>query len=76
MERGWIMIICSVVVHKDGQGAPDNLATDKDSDPATTSTGKDNVVSKKSVSDKERKVKCHLSGALGPSNKPREQRHQ
>lgn len=32
-----------------------------------TGTSRDNVVSKKSVSDKKRKVKCHLSGALGLS---------
>lgn len=51
------MKICSDAVQKDGQGAPDNLSKDKDNDPAT-SRGKDNV-SKKSVSDKDRKVKCH-----------------
>ncbi|XP_059201701.1 aryl-hydrocarbon-interacting protein-like 1 [Centropristis striata] len=29
-----------VVVHEDSQGAPDNRATDEDSDPAATTTGK------------------------------------
>lgn len=58
----------SVVVHEDRQGAPDNRATDKDSDPAATSTGEDNVVSKRSACDKGRKkVKCQSSTAPGPS---------
>ncbi|XP_042348824.1 aryl-hydrocarbon-interacting protein-like 1 [Plectropomus leopardus] len=58
----------SVVVHEDGQGAPDNRATDRDSDPAPTSTGKDNVVSKRSGRDKGgKKVKCQSSAARGPS---------
>lgn len=58
----------SVVVHKDGQGALDNRATDTDSNPVPTSTGKDNVVSKRSASDKGRKkVKCQSSAAPGPS---------
>lgn len=60
--------IVSAVVHEDGQGAPDNRATDKDSDPAPTGTGKDNVVSKRSACDKGRKkVKCQSSAAPGPS---------
>ncbi|XP_051277064.1 uncharacterized protein LOC127375190 [Dicentrarchus labrax] len=57
----------SFVGHEDGQVAPDNRATDKDSNPAPTSTGKDNVVSKRSVSHKSRKVKCQSSAAPGPS---------
>ncbi|XP_056238140.1 myb-like protein X isoform X1 [Seriola aureovittata] len=58
----------SVVVHEYGQGAPDNRATDKDSDPVPTSTGKDNVVSKRSACDKgKKKVKCQSSPAPGPS---------
>lgn len=48
----------SVMVHEDGQSAPDNQATDNDSNPAATSTGKDNVESKRSTSDKGRKGKC------------------
>ncbi len=58
----------SVMVHEDGQGAPDNRATNKDSDPPATSTGKDNVVSKRSECDKGRKkVKCQSSAAPAPS---------
>lgn len=58
----------SVVVHEDGQGAPDNRATDKDSNPVPTSTGKDNVVSKRSARDKgSKKVKCQSSAAPGSS---------
>ncbi|XP_078116460.1 uncharacterized protein LOC144524224 [Sander vitreus] len=57
----------SVVVHEDGQGAQDNRATDKDSDPAPTDTGQNNV-SKRSASDKGRKkVKCQSGAAPGPS---------
>ncbi|KAF3694052.1 Transcription initiation factor TFIID subunit 7 [Channa argus] len=57
-----------VVVHGDGQGAPDNRTTDKDSNPVPTSTGKDNVVCKGSACDKGRKkVKCQSSAAQGPS---------
>ncbi|TKS72201.1 AH receptor-interacting protein [Collichthys lucidus] len=48
----------SVMVHEDGQSAPDNQATDNDSNPAATSTGEDNVESKRSTSDKGRKGKC------------------
>ncbi|XP_030252511.1 uncharacterized protein LOC115568910 [Sparus aurata] len=55
----------SVVVQEDGQGAPDNRAADKDSDPAPTGTGEDNVVSKRSARDKGRKVKCQSSAAPG-----------
>ncbi|GAA6223027.1 uncharacterized protein LOC108872548 isoform X1 [Lates japonicus] len=58
----------SAVVHEYGQGAPDNRARDKDSDPAPTGTGKDNVASKRSACDKGRKkVKCQSSAAPGPS---------
>ncbi|XP_033488519.1 uncharacterized protein LOC117260633 [Epinephelus lanceolatus] len=58
----------SVVVHEDGQGAPDNRATDKDSNPVPTSTGEDNVVSKRSARDKgSKKVKCQSSAAPGSS---------
>ncbi|XP_035525674.1 uncharacterized protein LOC118333960 [Morone saxatilis] len=57
----------SFVGHEDGQVVPDNRATDKDSNPAPTSTGKDNVVSKRSVSDTGRKVKCQSSAAPGLS---------
>lgn len=58
----------SAVDHEDGQGAADNRATDKDSDPAPTCTGKDNVVSRRSACDKGRgKVKCQSSAAAGPS---------
>ena len=53
------------VVVQDGQDAPDNRAADKDSDPAPTGAGKDNVVSKRSASDKGRKVKCQSSAAPG-----------
>ncbi|CAK6964678.1 aryl-hydrocarbon-interacting protein-like 1 [Scomber scombrus] len=50
------------VVQEDRQSATDNGGTDKDSDPAPTSTGKDNVVSPRSACDKERKkVKCQSS---------------
>ncbi|XP_075960006.1 uncharacterized protein LOC142963175 [Anarhichas minor] len=57
----------SVVVHEDGQGVPDNRAADKDSDPAPTSTGKDNVESKIPAQDQVRKkVKCQSGAALGP----------
>lgn len=57
----------SVVVHEDGQGAQDNRATDKDSDPAPTNTGQNNV-SKRSASNKGRKkVKCQSGAAPGPS---------
>lgn len=60
--------IKSAVVQEDRQGAPDNRGTDKDSDPAPTSTGEDNVVSKRSASDKGRKkVKCQSSAAPGLS---------
>ncbi|KAI4819670.1 hypothetical protein KUCAC02_004910 [Chaenocephalus aceratus] len=56
----------SVAVPREGQGAPDNRATDKDSDPEPTGTGKDNVVSNRSVQDKvTEKVKCPSSGELG-----------
>ncbi|KAK1904722.1 Aryl-hydrocarbon-interacting protein-like 1 [Dissostichus eleginoides] len=56
----------SVAVPGEGQGAPDNRATDKDSDPEPTGTGKDNVVSNRSVQDKvTEKVKCPSSGELG-----------
>lgn len=67
----------SVVVHEDGQGAPDNRATGEDSDAATTSAGKDNVVSKRSAQDKgSKKVKCQSSAATGQKkNKPRKQSH-
>lgn len=62
----------SVAVHEDGQGALDNRATDTDSDPAPTGTGKDNVVSKRSASDKaEKKVKCQSRAAQGPSRTSR-----
>ncbi|XP_042274179.1 aryl-hydrocarbon-interacting protein-like 1 [Thunnus maccoyii] len=58
----------SAVVQEDRQGAPDNRGTDKDSDLAPTSTGKDNVVSKRSACDKGRKkVKCQSSAAPGLS---------
>ncbi|XP_070818069.1 myb-like protein X [Chaetodon trifascialis] len=57
----------SVAVHEDEQDAPDNGATDKDSDPAPTSTGKDNVVSKRSAGDKARKVKRQSGAVPGPS---------
>ena len=58
----------SVVVQEYGQGEPDNQATDKDSNPAPTNTGKDNVVSRRSATDKGRKkVRCQSSAALGPS---------
>ncbi|KAK2848940.1 hypothetical protein Q5P01_008774 [Channa striata] len=58
----------SAVVHGDGQGAPDNRTTDKDSYPVPTSTGKDNVVCKRSARDKGRKkVKCQSSAVRGPS---------
>ncbi|XP_071314600.1 myb-like protein X [Trachinotus anak] len=57
-----------VVVHEKEQGAADNRTTDKDSDPVPTSTGKDNVVSKRSVCDKGRKkVKCQSGAAAGPN---------
>ncbi|KAK5896856.1 hypothetical protein CesoFtcFv8_009975 [Champsocephalus esox] len=56
----------SVAVPREGQGAPDNRATDKDSDPEPTGTGKDNVVSNRSVQDKvTEKVKCPSSGEPG-----------
>ncbi|XP_035017285.1 aryl-hydrocarbon-interacting protein-like 1 isoform X1 [Hippoglossus stenolepis] len=58
----------SAVDHEYGQGAADNRAPDKDSDPAATSTGKDNVVSRRSSCDKGRKkVKCQSSAAASPS---------
>ncbi|XP_069550697.1 uncharacterized protein [Brachyistius frenatus] len=48
-----------VVVHEATPGAPDNGASDKDSDPAPTSPVKDKVASKRSARDKGRKkVKC------------------
>ncbi|KAM9356677.1 uncharacterized protein ABDE67_004257 [Symphorus nematophorus] len=53
----------SIEVHEDGQGAADNGATVKDSDPASTSTGEDNVLSKRSASDKAGEVKCQSSAA-------------
>ncbi|XP_030000632.1 myb-like protein X isoform X2 [Sphaeramia orbicularis] len=57
----------SAVVLEDGHGAPDNRDTDKDSDPAPTSAGKDNVVSKRSECDKgTKKVKCQSTVAPGP----------
>lgn len=50
------------VVQEDRQGATDNGGTDKDSDPAPTSTGKDNVVSHRSGCDNGRKeVECQSS---------------
>lgn len=56
-----------VVVHEAGPGAPDNRATDKDSGPAPTSSGKDNVASKRSARDKARKkVKCQSQAAQDP----------
>lgn len=55
----------SAAVHGDRQGAPDNRTTDKD--PVPTSTGKDNVVCKRSACDKGgKKVKCQSSAASGP----------
>ncbi|XP_063733051.1 uncharacterized protein LOC134860139 isoform X2 [Eleginops maclovinus] len=55
----------SVAVHGDGQGAPDNRATDKDSGPEPTGIGKDNVVSNRSEQDKvTEKVKCPSKGEL------------
>lgn len=65
-------------VHGDRQGAPDNQ-TDKDRNPVPTSTGKDNVVYKRSARDKGgKKVKCQSSAAPGPGgtsqgNKDRKQ---
>lgn len=56
-----------VAVREDEQGAADNRATDKDSEPAPTSTGKDNVASKRSASDKAKKVKRQSGAAPGPS---------
>lgn len=57
------------VVHGDRQGAPDNRTTDKDRNPAPTSTGKDNVVCKRSVCDKGgKKVKCQSSAAPGETS--------
>ncbi|XP_040903634.1 myb-like protein X [Toxotes jaculatrix] len=59
----------SVVVHEYRQGAPDNRATDKDTNPSPTSTSKDNIVSKRSACDKGRKkVKCQSSAAPDPSS--------
>lgn len=55
----------SVGVHEDGRGEPDKQATDTDSEPKPTSTGKDNVASKGSTSDKSRKVKCQSKAAPG-----------
>lgn len=58
----------SIVAHECGQGAPDNRATDEDRDLVPTSTGKDNVASKRSACDKGRKkVKCQSSAAPGSS---------
>ncbi|XP_030594909.1 uncharacterized protein LOC115786699 [Archocentrus centrarchus] len=57
-----------VLVHEAGLDVPDNQATDKDRDPAPSSSGKDNAVSKRSVRDKGRKkVKCQSSAAPEPS---------
>lgn len=58
----------SAAVHGDRQGAPDNQITDKDRNPAPTSTGKDNVVCKRSARDKGgKKVKCQSSAEPGTS---------
>lgn len=74
-ERGWIIKTCSTTVHKDRQGAPDNPTTDKVSDPPAQS--RDDVVSKRLGSDKDRKVKCHFKRFAGPKqNRLREQRCQ
>lgn len=63
----------SAVVHGDGQDVPDNRTTDKDSNPAPTSTGKDNVVCKRSACDKGgKKVKCQSSAVPGPSGTSQE----
>ncbi|XP_029970426.1 uncharacterized protein LOC115405104 [Salarias fasciatus] len=52
------------VAHEAGLGAPDNRATDKDSNPVPTSSGKDNVVSNRSACDKgKKKVKCQSNPA-------------
>ncbi|XP_054872621.1 golgin subfamily A member 6-like protein 22 isoform X2 [Amphiprion ocellaris] len=57
-----------VMVHEAGVDAPDNRATDKDSDPAPVSSGKDNVASKRSGCDKgKKKVKCQSGAAPKPS---------
>lgn len=57
-----------VVVHGDGQGAPDNRTTDKDSNPVATSTGKDNRVCERLACDKGgNKVKLQSSAAPSTS---------
>lgn len=61
----------SVEVHEDERGEPDNQAGDGDSDPATTSTGKDNVASTESAQDK---VGQEGQMPVRPKHKPREQR--
>nr|XP_040029888.1 DNA ligase 1 isoform X2 [Gasterosteus aculeatus aculeatus] len=61
----------SVEVHEDERGEPDNQAGDGDSDPATTSTGKDNVESTESAQDK---VGQEGQMPVRPKHKPREQR--
>ncbi|KAM6924270.1 uncharacterized protein FYW49_006657 isoform 2-T2 [Xenentodon cancila] len=65
----------SVVTPEAGPSGPDNHAADKESDPAATSSGKDNAVSKRSARDNGRKkVKCQSNDApnshrTNPSNK-------
>ncbi|XP_034037604.1 uncharacterized protein LOC117520370 [Thalassophryne amazonica] len=57
-----------VAVQVDEQGAADNRESDTDSKAATTSTGKDNALSKRSSLAKARKkVKCQSPAALGVS---------
>lgn len=58
-------IVCAAV-RGDEQGLPDNRTTDKDSNPVPTSTGKDNVVCKRSACDKSgKKVKCQSNAVPG-----------
>ncbi|KAM4555692.1 uncharacterized protein PAE49_014670 [Odontesthes bonariensis] len=61
-----------VVAPEAGPGGPDNIPADKNSGPAATSSGKDNVASKRSARDKgKKKVKCQSSGAPNPSRTSR-----